>query len=108
MRSFTRHLLSLLVALAIICSGHLAELSSDQIENVGSVFLIADGHDQSDQSHKAGIGATHSCHGTCYQLICDRGALASPLSEGSEYQPEDTLANSRPVRGDLWPPISAA
>jgi hypothetical protein len=75
---------------------------------VGSVLVIENGHEQSDQDRKAGLGADHACHGTCFQLTAELGALSLPLLDRSKYQRRDTSAHSRTVRGELRPPIISA
>lgn len=55
----------LLVAISILCGGHLAESAAAQYD-VGIIATELPQHDDGDHSSRDGHVATHSCHGTCH------------------------------------------
>jgi hypothetical protein len=65
--SILRQFVVLLIALSILCGGHLAESAAAQYD-IGIIPAELPQHGDGDHNSRDGHVVAHSCHGTCHLL----------------------------------------
>lgn len=95
----------LLIAVSILCGGHLAESAAAQYD-VGIVATELPQHDDGDHSSRGGHVATHSCHGTCHLFPSSLIRVVFSSQIDSKLTPSLLVSfQNRHPQGLIRPPI---